>query len=181
MKKWLLAMGLTGALVLAGCGSDSTASEENGNASQSEETETKQDETAVKKQLLATQMNIKDAFKEQQAKISDYEAAISAEEPDTETITTAADEAKAAADEAAKKAADYSIEAELPEDVTTQVQEAVASLQAYYEEVAAALEENPESADFTLAEEQFTQFNDQLGALYEEVGLLAPDMKKELS
>lgn len=182
MKKWLLALGLTGALVLAGCGSDSSSNgDDSATSDKSEEQTEKQDENNVKKEILNAQMNVKDTFKQYQAKIVAYQEAVSAEEPDAEAIKAAGEEAKTAANEAAEEAANYTVEVDLPEEVNAQYTEAVASLQAYYEEVANALDANLQEADFTKAEEQFTQFSDQLATMYEEVGLLAPDMMKELS
>ncbi|ARI77299.1 hypothetical protein [Halobacillus mangrovi] len=183
MKKWLLALGLTSALVIAGCNGGS--GEEEGNAesdSQTEEKDQGNDEQAIKKELLNAQMNLKDTFKEYQAKIAAYEGAVSAEEPDVEAIKTAGEEALTEAQEAAEEAANYTVEADLSEDIKSQFQEAVTtSLKAYYEEVASALEGNVEEADLSTADEKFTEFNDKLGTIYEEVGLLTPNMKDELS
>ncbi|KHE66693.1 hypothetical protein [Halobacillus sp. BBL2006] len=186
MKKWLLALGLTSALMVAGCSSDSAEEDTNGDSdNQTEETNTNDeqsnDEQATKKELLNAQMNLKDAFKDYQAKIAAYEAAVSEEEPDPEAIKTSGEEALTAAQEASEEASNYTVEADLSEDMKSQYQEAISSLQAYYEEVASALEGNVEEADLSTADEKFTEFNDKLGEMYKEAGLLAPNMKDELS
>lgn len=183
MKKWLLALGLSGAIVLAGCSDDS---EENSNSEADHETteasESKEtDELSVKKELLSAQMNLTNTFKPYQQKVTAYQTALSEEETDEATIETSAEEAKSAANEAATKAADYTIEADLPEDVKTNLQESLPSLQAYYEEVETAINDNIKNADFSSADEKFKEFNDQFGSTLEDAGLLAPNLMEEMS
>lgn len=184
MKKWLLALGLSGALVLTGCNSET---EEGTNADTENQTEDatenqENDQQKVKKELLSAQMALTNTFKPYQQKISAYKTAVSAEEPDAEAIQSAAEEAKTAASEASSMVDDYTIEADLPDDVMTKFEETLPSLQAYYEGVEKALNENMENADFTAAEEKFTEFNDQYNEIVKEAGFPAtPDLMEEMS
>ncbi|WP_226579218.1 hypothetical protein [Halobacillus litoralis] len=184
MKKWLIALGLSSALVVAGCSGDTDEGTDTENENQTEETNEDQgtDEQAVKKALLNAQMELTNTFKTYQGKITAYQTAVSAEEPDTEQIKSAGEEAKTAANEAATTAADYTVEADLPEETKTKLEEAVPSLQAYYEEVEAALNENLENADFSKADEKFQEFNDQFGQILEDAGFPAtPNLMEEMS
>ncbi|MGV2620233.1 UNVERIFIED_CONTAM: hypothetical protein N8J90_03565 [Halobacillus marinus] len=180
MKKWLLALGLTSAIVVAGCSSDDESAEEN--TDQTEQTDEKSgDEQDAKKAVIDAQMNMKDTFHPYQEKITAYQTAASAEEPDAEAVKAAGKEAKTAADEAAEAATGFEVEADVSDEVKTQIEEAVPSLQAYYEEVSKALDESIEEADFTAADEKAAEFNEKIGKVFEDAGLAAPDMMKELS
>ncbi|UOQ42752.1 hypothetical protein MUN89_12320 [Halobacillus salinarum] len=180
MKKWLIALGLTSALIAAGC-SSSDEGNTNGD-SQSEETSDKSnDEQAMKKEVLNAQMNLKDTFHPYQSKISAYQSAVAAEEPDEEQIKSTGEEAKKAAQDAAKEAENYEVKADLSDEAISTYEEALPSLQAYYEGVAEALNNGLKDADLSKAEEKFTEFNDTLGKIYEDVGLNPPDMMKEFS
>lgn len=181
MKKWILALGILSVLAVAGCGSDS---EEGTNGETNKETNESQemDEQAVKKELLNAQMNITNTFKTFQQKINSYQEALSAEEVDEQAIQKTGEEAKKAASEAATTAADYVVKAELPKDVKTNIEKTLPALQAYYEEVETALTDNMENADFTAAEEKFTEFNDQFGEILKDAGFPAtPNLMKEMS
>ncbi len=176
MKKWILALGILSVLAVAGCGSDS---EEGTNGETNKETNESQemDEQAVKKELLNAQMNITNTFKTFHQKINSYQEALSASRKQQ-----TGEEAKKAASEAATTAADYVVEAELPKDVKTNIEETLPALQAYYEEVETALTDNMENADFTAAEEKFTEFNDQFSEILKDAGFPAtPNLMKEMS
>ncbi|MCA1023247.1 hypothetical protein [Halobacillus litoralis] len=182
MKKWLIALGLTSALVTAGCSGDTEESSDSEGQNE-ETTETEEDNSQdLKKSLMDAQMELTDTFKPHQQKISAYQAAISAEDPDAEAITSAGEEAKTAAGEAAAAASDYTVETELPDETKTKIQEAMPSLQAYYEEVEKALDENIEEADFTAADEKAEEFNEQFGQILTDAGFpAAPDLIGEMS
>ena len=186
MKKWILTLGILSVFAVAGCGSDSEEGN-NGNGETGKETEEtnenqEMDEQAVKKELLDAQMNITNTFKTFQQKITAYQEAISAEEVDEQAIQQTGEEAKKAASEAATTAGDYTVEADLPEGVKTNIEETLPALQAYYEEVETALTDNIENADFTAAEEKFTEFNDQFGKILKDAGFPAsPNLMKEMS
>ncbi|SEH80435.1 hypothetical protein SAMN05192559_104224 [Halobacillus karajensis] len=181
MKKWLYVLGISGSLILTGCNGnaeDTNAETEN----QAEEKTEEVNEQQVKKEILKAQMELTNTFKPYQEKITAYQAAVSAEEPDSETIQSTGKEAKTAASEAASKVEDFTIEADLPEDVNTAFNDSLPSLQAYYEHVESALNENLEEADFTSAEEKFTEFNNQFNEIIEKAGFpAAPDLMEEMS
>ncbi|SFF61270.1 hypothetical protein SAMN05216353_10383 [Halobacillus alkaliphilus] len=186
MKKWVLMLGIAGTLVIAGCNNDSSDESSSDSENQTEEQssgeeESKNDDQAMKKEIMSVQMNMQDTFHPYQSKIAAYEEALVAEEPDPEAIKSAGEEAQKAAAEAADAASSYSIEADLPEDVITTYEEALPSLQSYYEEVASALESNVEEADLSQADEKFSEFTEQIAPVYEDAGLLKPEFKKEFS
>ncbi|MFQ3543039.1 hypothetical protein Q7A53_03065 [Halobacillus rhizosphaerae] len=184
MRKWLLALGLASALVAAGCSSNSSDENSNGSSddNQSEESSDQtSDKQSMKMAVLDEQMNMKDVFKPYQEKITAYQTEVSAEEPDQEKIKAAGKEAQTAAKEAADKASNYEIQADLSDDVKSQYKDALSSLQGYYQDVSDALDKDAAKADLSSAEEKFTNFNDTLGKIYEDVGLNAPDMMKEFS
>ncbi|WP_181348349.1 hypothetical protein [Thalassobacillus sp. CUG 92003] len=181
MKKLLLALGLSSALVVAGCSDDGedTNTEDDTNTEEQNNSE-EENAGAEKEQILDIQDKITKEFKQYQSKISAYQAAVGAEEPVDSEIESAAEEAKSAAEAGSEAAANYTIEADISDDMKDQYMDAMSSLEAYYNEVASALDENMMEADFSAAEEEFTAFNDALGSIYEEVGLYAPSMMEEL-
>jgi hypothetical protein len=184
MKKWILALGILSVLAVAGCGSDSEEGTSGDTGQEAEETNENQemDEQSLKKELMNAQMNLTNTFKTFQQKITSYQEAVSAEEVDEQAIQETGEEAKKAASEAATTAADYTVEADLPEDVRTNIEETIPTLQAYYEEVETALTDNMENADFSAAEEKFTEFNDQFGKILKDAGFPAsPNLMKEMS
>ncbi|SFJ99343.1 hypothetical protein SAMN04487936_10660 [Halobacillus dabanensis] len=184
MKKWILALGILSVVAVAGCGSDSeegTNGETNNETEQTSENQ-EMDEQAVKKELLNVQMDLTNTFKTFQQKINAYQEALSAEEVDEQAIQQTGEEAKKAASEGAAAAGDYAVEADLPEEMKTNIEETLPALQAYYEEVETALTDNMENADFTAAEEKFTEFNDQFGEILQDAGFPAtPNLMKEMS
>ncbi|UOQ93536.1 hypothetical protein MUO14_00570 [Halobacillus shinanisalinarum] len=181
MKKWLLAIGLTTVLALAGCGSSSTEGESKANGEEKSSQEKGSDEKAVKKEILNAQMNMANTFRPNHSKIAAYQTAVGEEEPDMEAIKTAGEEAKTAAKKASEQATNYEIKADLPEEITTKYEEALPSLQSYYKEVGKALEADLENADFSTANEKFKEFQSIMDTVYEDAGLLTTDLMKEFS
>ncbi|MBO8155004.1 MAG: hypothetical protein H0Z32_00970 [Bacillaceae bacterium] len=180
MKKALLALGLSSALIFAGCGQDEgqdvQEEQNNGNADVVEISEKE-----IKSSLLDTQMSLTTELRSLHQTILAYEGKIGAEDVTEEDLLKAADEAKAAAEEAVSKLDSFEMTGTFTEDIENSLKEALDSLKTSYQERLTAIEADPANPDLSKAEEAFGQFVDQLGSIFEEVGLLAPDMAKELS
>ncbi|WP_079530088.1 hypothetical protein [Halobacillus hunanensis] len=181
MKKWLFAIGLTAALVLAGCGSSSSEEKSTSGAEETSSQENKSNEKAVKKEILNEQMNMANTFRPQHSKIANYLTLAADEESTTEAIKTAGKEAITASEKAAELAESYKIKSDLPEKIKAQYEEALPSLQAYYSEVGKALNKSIENPDFTTANEKFDKFQQKLDGVYKDAGLLATDLMGEFS
>ncbi|WP_163526194.1 hypothetical protein [Halobacillus ihumii] len=181
MKKWLFAIGLTAALVLAGCGSSSSEEESTPGAEETSSQENKSNEMTVKKEILNEQMNMANTFRPQHTKIANYQTLVADEESTSKAIKTAGKEALTAAKKAADSVESYKIKSDLPKEIKAQYEEALPSLKAYYSEVGKALNKSIENADFTTADEKFDKFQQKLDGVYKDAGLLATDLMGEFS
>lgn len=192
MKKLLLTLGLATVFVTAGCAQDSNNQDNADQADQKEETngDKKADNNKeAQSVLLDTQMELVTEIRPHNTKIANVQSKIEElasiedeqelKEAKTEVMEQAK-EAQAAADEAIKTIESFEVKGELSEEMTTTLNTALEDLNTYFTEAKTALDQ-PTEADFTKANESFDAFEQKMGKLYEEVGLLAPNMKKELS
>lgn len=191
MKKFLLGLGISAVLVAAGCGqSDDNAAktDDKTNADNTKTEEVQLSDKEIKASLIDTQVALTDQIRPFNVTVTSYVAQASklGTIEDEAELQTAKDELAAKTEEANKAADDavaaldsFQVQGELPEDMDYSA--ALADLKAYFTEAKAAIEANPESPDMTKADENFTSFGEKLSAMYEKVGLFAPDMSKELN
>ncbi|QDP40415.1 hypothetical protein [Radiobacillus deserti] len=175
MKKFLLALGLISALVIAGCQSD------DGKDKEEKASEENASDSDVKLVLLDEQANFTSTFSQFQQPINAYQATIGDEEVTPEDRAAAADEALVAAKNAQTELDNYKPSADLPDDVKDSYTKALTMLKDYYSEVASAIEANADAADFTSAQAKWDEYQSAIGTLYENSDLLAPNMADALS
>lgn len=195
MKKQLLIAGLSSLFVLAGCGQSedqADQNEEKENQTQEEATNGDSNEKHNKQlqsALLSTQMELTKDLRPHNESIINLKESINnlssiEDEQELDTakaeVTSQAEEAKKEIDKAIEKLETFSISEEISEENSEKLNAALNDLQTYFKETKSALD-TPIKADFSKADEAFSSFEEKLGNLYEEVGLLAPNMKKELS
>ncbi|UFU01261.1 hypothetical protein KO561_10100 [Radiobacillus kanasensis] len=176
MKKFLLALGLISAFVIAGC----SQSDEGTDKEKSSEEE-KASESDVKTVLLDEQENFTDTFSPFQQTINAYQATIGDDEVTPEERAAAAEEALTAAKNAQTELENYEVSADLSDDMKESYTNALTTLKDYYAEVASAIEANADAADFTAAQTKWDEYQSAIGSIFEDADLLAPNMADALS
>ncbi|TCT25524.1 hypothetical protein EDD68_10378 [Melghiribacillus thermohalophilus] len=181
MKKALLAIGLSSALLFAGCADDEGQDVQEDQTNDNNDV-TEVDENELKSSLLDTQMNLISELRVLNQTILEYDALLNGEEePEEEALIAAAEEAKTAAEEALSKLESFEVSGTYTEEVQSSLEDSLEDLKTYFQERINALDESQTEPDFTAAQEAFDSFQEKFGSIFEEAGLLVPDMAKELS
>ncbi|CQR46650.1 Septation ring formation regulator EzrA [Paraliobacillus sp. PM-2] len=177
MKKLLVSLGLLVALILTGCSQDETNTD--GNNEETDDTEQTTDSQDVKVALLDVQLNLTKAVSTYQQEINAYLTVSQDETSTEEAIQTAKDEAKTAAKEATNVLNSYDIQVELPEQEKEQYENAITTLNTYYQQVESSM--NNEELDLSEADATWDKFQEQITEIYEQADLMVPDMAEALS
>ncbi len=180
MKKLLSILSLSLLLVVAACGS-------NTNDSTQANADTEQSDTDVKSVLLDFQAEVVSVLKGHNEPISAYESAKLAmsdsetpeeEKPSAEEL----EELKSDAVEASKATVEGIKELKIPgelDDSKSEIQSALDELvKAYEVRAEQAAIDDPTVQE--KASEHFTKFEDQMGTIFEDAGLIKPSFAKEL-
>ncbi|MCG1028550.1 hypothetical protein J5S49_09620 [Virgibacillus halodenitrificans] len=183
MKKIFILFAMLLALVLTACGQtqNNTDSSNGGDTSADETAEKKDDgendEAAIKKALLSNYLNVAKTVRPYQTKINMYVESVN--NPETEaTIETTKEDAITAAEEAVTAIEGIKVE-DLDEDKAATFNDALTELKGAYEAYAKALGE--EEIDVAAAEEKINATNEKLTPVFEDAGLHAPNLAKEIN
>ncbi|KGX85549.1 hypothetical protein [Pontibacillus marinus] len=203
MKHFLFLLSLATVLTVAGCSNgenagdsqDQPEKEEKQNEeskdeekNQDNESTTEDQNKAVKSALLDAQMSLVKEIRSYNEKIVAVQSDLKTlsetkEEKEKEKLKTSiqegASEAQEASDQAVKAIESFEPEGELPEDMKSQLDDALTDLKAYFKEAKSALD-TPLEADFSKADEKFKAFQEKISAMYKEVGLKAPNLSDEM-
>lgn len=184
MKKLLFALSLSVIFVVAGCGQ--TEEKEKTNTTDAQE---QVSENEIKSTLLDTQIALASELRDFNKKIVAYKQAITSlkdikKEDELKEAKVDVEKkavvAKEAAENAVEKLDAFKIDGKLTEDMKATYTNALNDLKAYFTESKKAIDASLTEPDFTTADEKFKSFQEQLTSAYEEVGLLSPNMMKEL-
>ncbi|WP_053219454.1 hypothetical protein [Virgibacillus senegalensis] len=187
MKKFLLSLGLISALTIAGCSQsdneDDTATGDDTAEQQEEDTKSDEsnDNAEVKKELLNAQMDFTSTVSPYQQKINAYQGNLADEEVSEEDIEASAEEALTAAKDAQTELENYQFEADVPDEVKENYQQAIATLGDYYSETETAINDSALEPDFSAAQDKWDEFQEQITSIYEGQDMFAPNMADALS
>ncbi|WP_407268652.1 hypothetical protein [Radiobacillus sp. PE A8.2] len=189
MKQFLLAFGLIFVLVVAGCSqedetpdtntNDNQETEGQENAGQEENAEENAEdqeasEQEVKTALLDTQLELAELVSPYQQAVNTYQGLLGDEEAAAEDVEAAKEAALTAATDAQTALEGFEVNADLPTEKSEQLNGALDSLVAYYGEVQTTIEAG--ETDFATAQTKWDEFQASIATIYEEVGLIVPDM-----
>ncbi|WP_066174047.1 hypothetical protein [Bacillus marinisedimentorum] len=184
MKKWMLLAALAGALVIAGCAQEEepqedTATEENGDTENNTDSEDENAEAQAKSALLDFQMDLTTTLKSEQPLINDYYALKDSEDATDEEVNEAQQQAKEASTKLAGEIRTIEVPEDFGEENKQTLEEAIGNLAQSYETRAEAIDSGSEELA-TEADEQFGTFEEEVGKVYDQYGMLAPSFKAEI-
>lgn len=186
MKKLLSFSMLFLLLLTAACGSNEEQS--NGSKQAGENNEEQADQTQLKSDLLAFQADVVNVLQEQNKPFAAFESAklkindpeVAAEDkPSKEELQNLMGKAKAAGPKAAEAIRAIEVPAELDqykEDIESALEDAAKSYEKRGDSLTIEVNENAQKE----ADELFASFEEKMGKIFEDLGLLAPSFSKEL-